>query len=313
MKILITGVAGFIGSNLADRLLAWDPACDVVGLDDLSSGVKEQIPSGVQFHKIDIRSKDIYPFFEGVDFVFHLAAKNCISDCQRDPLLTAEVNILGTVNVLEACRQSKVKKIIFAESSALYEGCDNLPSPEESVDPQSFYAVSKLPSFYFARSYARFYGLRFSALRYFNVYGPRQDYRRTVPPLMSGVIIRLLSQKKPLIYGNGKKRRDFVHVDDVNAFHLLCLTDERTDGRVFNIGSGEHVSVLEITRMIRDIMGASDEPVFEPDLPGEAQATLADISAARVLGWEPKTSLKQGLETMVDYVKQEIQEGRIAL
>jgi len=313
MKILITGVAGFIGSNLADRLLAQDPAFEVVGIDDLSAGVKEQVPSSVQFHQQDIRSKDIYSFFEGVDFVFHLAAKNCISDCQQDPLLTADVNILGTVNVLEACRQSKVKKIIFAESSALYEGCENQPSFEDSVDPQSFYAVSKLPSLYFARSYTRFYGLKFTALRYFNVYGPRQDYRRTVPPLMSAVIMRLFSQKQPIIYGTGKKKRDFVHVDDVNAFHLLCLSDENTDGKVFNVGSGESVSVFEITQMIQDIMEQEISPVHEPDFPEEAQETLADISSAQKLGWSPRIPLKKGLEQMVDYMKQEIQNGRITV
>src|SRR5687768_4155935 len=140
--VLITGVAGFIGSNLADRLLS--EGYRVRGIDDLSSGVREQVPPAVDFHEGDIRSADIYPLFKDAGAVFHLAAKNCIADCQDDPVETASVNVLGTVNVFEAARRAGVKRVIYAESSAVYEGSSVLPTPESEEAPESFYAVSKL-------------------------------------------------------------------------------------------------------------------------------------------------------------------------
>lgn len=308
---MITGVAGFIGSNLADRLLLVGD-CEVVGIDNLSYGVKEQIPQKVEFHQMDIRSKDIYPLFDGVDFVFHLAAKNCISDCQADPVETADINVTGTVNVFEAAARAKVKKVIYAESSAMYEGASRFPTPESQVRPESFYAVSKAASMYFAQAYGRFSGLNFTALRYFNVYGPRQDYRRTIPPVMSAFIINLIKGQRPVIYGSGRKKRDFVHVDDVNKFHLLCVTDSRTDGKVFNIGSGRAYSVSRIYRMICKLLNKQIKPVYKDDLPGEAQLTLADITKAKKVGWKPKITISKGLQGMLDYIKGEIKKGSIS-
>jgi len=300
-KILITGVAGFIGSNLADRLLK--EGFEVVGIDNLVYGVKEQIPEGVDFHQLDIRSRDIYPLFEGVEAVYHLAAKNCISDCQIDPLETSDINVTGTVNVFEASRRGQVGKVIYAESSALYEGSQVLPTPESEVHPQSFYAVSKLAGMVFAEAYQRFFGLRTTALRYFCVYGPRQDYRRTIPPVMSAFIINLLQGKQPTIYGTGEKRRDFIYVDDVNDFHLQCLDDRRTDGQVYNLGSGRNYSVREIYEAIAQLLNTNIEPIYKPDLPGEAQESLGNITAAKQLGWSPKVSLEEGLQNSIDYIK----------
>lgn len=301
-RVMITGVAGFIGSNLADRLLA--EGFPVVGVDNLSSGVREQIPEGVQFHEMDIRSPELSDVIKDADVVFHLAAKNCISDCQSDPVETASINVTGTVNVLEAARRAGAAKVIYAESSALYEGATAFPTPEEQVHPESFYAVSKLAGKAFAEAYQRFYGLRLTALRYFCVYGPRQDYRRTIPPVMSAFIISLLRGERPVIYGSGEKRRDFVHVDDVNAFHLQCLSDPRTDGRVFNLGSGVNYSVKDIYERVVSLLGSQVPPLYKPDLPGEAHETLADISAARALGWEPKVSLVHGLQGFVDFYRE---------
>jgi UDP-glucose 4-epimerase len=309
MRIVITGVAGFIASNLAARLLKEE--YQVAGIDNLAYGLRENVPDGVEFHKKDIRNRDIYPLFEGVDAVFHLAAKNCISDCQADPIETADINVTGTVNVFEAARRAGVRKIIYAESSALYEGSRLLPTPESVVQPESFYAVSKLAGMHFAEAYKRYYGVTFTALRYFCVYGPVQDYRRTIPPVMSAFIIKLLKSQRPVIYGTGEKRRDFVYVDDVNDFHLFCLRDSRTDHETYNLGSGENHSVLEIYDKVSRILGVQIEPEFKPDLPGEAQMTLADISKASALGWKPKTDLKTGLIHAVDYIKSEMAGGRI--
>lgn len=310
INVLITGVAGFIGSNLADKLISLGNY-NVIGIDNLAYGVKEQIPEGVDFHKLDIRSKDIYPLFEKVDFVYHFAAKNSIVDCQNNPLETSDINVTGTVNVFEACKNAKVKKVIYAESSALYEGSDVLPTPESEVKPQSFYSVSKLAGMYFAEAYKRFFDLNSTALRYFCVYGPRQDYRRTVPPLFSAFIIKLLKGEKPVIYGTGEKRRDFIYVDDINDFHIQCMTDERTNGNVYNLGSGINYSVNEIYDIISGLLNIDIKPEYKPDLPGEAFANLADSSAAQSLGWNPKTSLKDGLKKSIDFIRNELNKGNI--
>ncbi|MCJ7587578.1 MAG: NAD-dependent epimerase/dehydratase family protein [Candidatus Aminicenantes bacterium] len=308
-KILITGVAGFIGSNLAARLLK--EGHQVAGIDNLAYGLRENVPNEVEFHERDIRDRGVYGLFEGVDAVFHLAAKNCISDCQADPLETADINVTGTINVFEAARRAGVRKIIYAESSALYEGSGLLPTPESAVQPESFYAVSKLAGMHFAEAYKRYYGMTFTALRYFCVYGPVQDYRRTIPPVMSAFIIKLLKGERPVIYGTGEKRRDFVYVDDVNDFHLLCLRDSRTDNETFNLGSGKNHSVLEIYDKVSRILDVRVEPEYKPDLPGEAQMTLADISKVSALGWKPKTDLETGLLQAIDYIKSEMAGGRI--
>jgi UDP-glucose 4-epimerase len=303
-RAAVTGVAGFIGSNLADRLLAEGFA--VVGVDNLSYGVLEQVPSGVEFHREDIRSDRLEPLFRGADVVYHLAAKNCIADCQADPVETADINVTGTVRVFEAARRARVPKVVYAESSALYEGVATMPTPEADVRPRSFYAVSKLAGMAFADAYRRWSGLRMTALRYFCVYGPRQDYRRTIPPVMSAFIIKLLKGERPVIYGSGRKRRDFVYVDDVNDFHLLCAWDERTDGRTFNLGSGVNYSVRDIFERVAALLGTKVEPDYREDLPGEAEETLADIGAARSLGWEPKVDLSAGLTHSIGYIREHV-------
>ena len=303
-KILITGVAGFIGSNLADFLIS--KGFGVIGLDNLAYGVKEQVPEGVDFHCVDVRSKDIYSLLTGVNAVFHLAAKNCISDCQVDPVETVDINITGTINVFEAARRAGVRKVIYAESSAMYEGSELFPTPENDINPQSFYAVSKASTAYFAEAYRRYYGQNTTALRYFNVYGPRQDYRRTIPPVISAFIIAMLQGQRPVIHGDGSKKRDFIYVDDVNEFHLITLEDSRTDGETYNLGSGVNYSVLDIYRELESILNTGLEPIFKDDLSGEAQENLADISKAKKMGWEPKTDLWQGLLKSIEYIQENV-------
>ena len=315
--ILITGVAGFIGSNLASRLVDENQKRDagnrfrLIGVDNLSYGLRENVPEGVRFHHIDIRDQNIHEVFRDVDVVFQLAAKNCISDCQSDPVETSDINVTGTVNVLEAARKARVRKVVYAESSALYEGSRVFPTPESEVRPESFYATSKLASLHFAKAYERFYGLTVTALRYFCVYGPAQDYRRTIPPVMSAFIIRLLKGQSPVIHGTGRKRRDFIYVDDVNDFHLLCIDHPGTDHRTFNLGSGVNYSVLEILELVSDLLGKRPTPILKPDLPGEAEITLADIREAKKLGWQPKTDIRAGLRKAIEYIRSEMAAGRI--
>ncbi|HYV33771.1 MAG TPA: GDP-mannose 4,6-dehydratase, partial [Candidatus Limnocylindria bacterium] len=191
-------------------------------------------------------------------------------------------------------------------TSAVYEGSKILPTPETDEHPESFYAVSKMATKYFAQSFERFRGMNGTALRYFNVYGPRQDYRRTIPPVFSAFIIKLLKGERAIIFGNGSKRRDFIHVDDINDFHILAMNDDRTNGQVYNLGTGKNVSVLEIYQTAAKLIGTNIEPEFKPDQAGEAQENLADITKAKALGWAPKTSLEAGLSGSIEYIKQNV-------
>jgi UDP-glucose 4-epimerase len=312
-RILVTGVGGFIASNLADRLVR--EGYPVVGIDNLSQGFLEQIPKEVEFHNLDIRSKEIAPLFKSIDVVFHLAAKTNVSECQEQPYLTADINVMGTLNVFDACRAAGVKRVIYVESSAVYEGSTKLPTPESDFAPQTFYGISKGVDHLFGKAYQEFFGMQMIGLRYFNVYGPRQDYRRGMPPLMSRFIIKLLMGEKKLpVFGDGTDRRDYVHVDDVNDLHLILLESPNAVGKelkVYNVGSGTNNSILEIKGFIEEVMGVKAEVEFVPNIPGAAKETLADISSAQKLGWQPKASLKEGLRGMVDYIKDQVAQGNI--
>ena len=304
MKILITGVAGFIGSNLADLLIKNN--FDVVGIDNLSYGVSEQIPKGVIFHQEDIRDKKIHNLFSDVEYVFHLAAKNSIIDCENDPIETSDINVNGTINVFNAALKKNVKKVIYAESSAVYEGSKNLPSKESDVSPNSVYAKSKMATNRIANKYSQSKGLVTTGLRYFNVYGPKQDYRRTIPPVFSAFIINLLKGKEPTIFGDGSKKRDFIYVDDVNDFHLMCIENNDTNNEVFNIGSGKNYSIKYIYEEIKKILQSDINPIFGKNLDFEAQENLANIDKANSIGWTPKIDLNTGLKRSIDYIKKNV-------
>lgn len=304
MKILITGIAGFIGSNLADRLIK--EGHKVVGIDNLSYGVLEQVPKEAEFHNTDIRSKDIYPFFEGVDIVFHMAAKNCLPDCQADPVETMDINVTGTANVFEAAKQAGVSKVIYAQSSVLEEGEKRL---------KGFYAISKMAGQWIDEGYKDAFGLTTVALRYFNVYGPRQDYRRTSPPIISKFIIKMLKDEQPLLFADDdKNKRDFVYIDDLNDFHMKCIEDARVNNKLFRLGSGKSTSISELFGTIKNVMRSSIEPLVkerpnDPDF--QPVEPMADISDALALGWAPKTPLETGIAATVGYLKNEFAKEKI--
>lgn len=309
MRVLVTGAAGFIGSHLARRLLR--EGHQVVGIDDLSSGMIENIDPGVQFHREDIRSRAILPIFRGVDAVFHLAAKNCLSDCLQDPVMTADVNVVGTANILEMARSASVPKVIYADTSAEYEGVLEYPSRIECVAPISVYAKSKYAGASFCEAYERYYGLHITVVRYFNVYGPAQDWRRTIPPLMSAFAMRLLNNERPVIYGTGEKRRDFIYIDDIINFNLLALMDPRTSGHTYNVGTGVNYSVNEVFELVEGKLKTGLRPIYKDDLPGEAEVTLADITNERALGWAPQVGLSDGIDRSIAYIREEVLgEGR---
>jgi UDP-glucose 4-epimerase len=310
-RVVVTGVAGFVGSNLAKKLL--DKGYAVVGIDNLSAGTTENVDPRVDFHRGDIRSQEIYPLFEGADGVFHLAAKTSLVDCLAKPLEAADMNVSGTLNVLEGARQAKVRKFIYADTSAEYEGIHEFPTPEERIQPIGVYAASKHGGATFCESYRRLYKMNVAMVRYFNVYGPAQDWRRVIPPVMSSFIIRMLQGESPLIYGTGEKRRDFIYVDDVNDLHVVILEDDRADGRVFNIGSGVNHSVNEIYQLVESLLRTGLKPIYKPDLPGEAEITLADIGAAKSLGWKPRIDIKEGLKRTIDYLQSRVPNANASL
>ncbi|HEY5220734.1 MAG TPA: NAD-dependent epimerase/dehydratase family protein [Candidatus Paceibacterota bacterium] len=302
-KILVTGVAGFIGSNLADRLLA--AAYDVIGIDNLAYGKKEQIPAGVDFRKLDVRSKDIYPAFEGVEAVFHLAAKNDLIACQNDPVETMDINVHGTANVFEAAKRAGVKKVIFASSSALEEGGARL---------KGFYAISKIACEKIAEGYRAAWGVDYVLPRYFNVYGPRQDYRRLPnPPVMTAFILKAFKGEPPVFYeGYERDGRDFIYVDDLSDFHLMCLTNDAVNNKIFRLGTGKSSSIKEVWETIEKVMGVSIEPTIKPGPEGHVPVmTNADTKDAEAVGWHAKTSLEDGLRTQIAFLKAEMEKGNI--
>ncbi len=303
-KVIVTGVAGFIGSNLAMHLL--NRGYSVVGIDNLVSGTIENVDARVDFHKTDICNKEVYSLLQGADAVFHLAAKNSLTDCLANPLDAAQINAVGTLNILEAARQAKVGKFIYADTSAEYEGIHEFPTREDKVRPIGVYAASKHGGCTFCESYRDLYSMNLTIVRYFNVYGPAQDWRRVVPPVMSAFIIRMLRGEAPIIYGTGEKRRDFIYVDDVNDFHLTLLKDPRSNGGIYNVGTGVNFSINEIYRLIEELLQTGLRPIYKADLPGEAQVTLADISSGRKLGWEPKIDIHEGLRRSVQYIKDRV-------
>src|SRR5215472_11600508 len=256
--VVVTGVAGFVGSNLAWRLL--DRGYTVKGIDNLSAGTLENVDGRVEFHEADIRNPEIYPLFEGADAVFHLAAKTCLPECVNKPLEAASMNVLGTLNVLEAARAANVPKFIFADTSAEYEGIDEFPSREEHIRPIGVYSASKHGGAAFCESYCQLYDMNVTILRYFNVYGPAQDWRRVIPPVMSSFIIRMLQGDQPIIYGTGEKRRDFIYVEDVNDFHLVVLEDQRANAKTYNVGSGMNFSVNEVYQLVEELLKTGLRP-----------------------------------------------------
>jgi UDP-glucose 4-epimerase len=308
---MVSGVAGFVGSNLARRLL--DRGYAVIGLDNFSAGTPENVDRRVEFHDVDIRSPEIYSLFEGADAVFHLAAKTCLPECVKNPLEAASINVLGTLNVLEAARRANVRKFIYADTSAEYEGINEFPTREEVIRPIGVYAASKHCGAAFCESYRELYGMQLTIVRYFNVYGPAQDWRRVIPPVMSSFIIRMLQGEQPIIYGTGEKRRDFVYVDDVNDFHLGILEDQRANGRIFNVGSGTNFSVIEVYQLVEGLLKTGLRPVFKAELPGEAHVTLADITAAKSLGWEPRVDIMDGLRRTIEYLQSKVLKVKVSV
>lgn len=317
MKILITGGTGFVGTNLLPLLK--ERGHEIVLLDNLSqSSLNKDYHSGAKFYLADIRDANLLNRIfeeEKPELVFHFAGLVSIYDCHRDPVSAADNNIMGTINVFNAALSVGCKRVIFSETSAVYEGCELPPDGynESQSDPTTFYSTTKAAVALIAESYARTRGLQYTALRYFNITGPVQDYRRTVPPLFAGVALRLLGGNNPIIFGDGTRRRDFIHVDDVNDFHLLCMENDDTIGQTYNLGTGTSTSLFKISEIIHSYLGIERDLAFDmmPEINGEAHTIFANIRKAESLGWSPSRDIYAQIYDTLDYLNKEILLGNV--
>ena len=303
-KVLITGVCGFIGSSIARALIA--EGATVRGIDNLSSGRMENlegIRSQVELLKADICERDaVETACEGVDYVFHEAAIASVAASVADPVGTNEANLNGTLYVLEAARKAGVKRLLYAASAAAYGDGPELPKRETLLpEPISAYAVQKVAGEHYLASYSRVFGLETVALRYFNVFGPRQDPKS----VYSGVLARFISQmaagETPTVFGDGSTSRDFVYIDNVVSANLLAArTTAPVAGKVFHVATGRRTSLLEAYEEIKRITGYEGTIHFAPERQGDIKHSLADISLAeKTFGYKVVADFRYGLEQTI--------------
>ncbi|MDP7587377.1 MAG: GDP-mannose 4,6-dehydratase [Dehalococcoidia bacterium] len=303
-KALVTGGAGFIGSHMVDRLLKLE--YDVVVIDNLSNGKIKNLDSAAVFHHTDITQPATADIIqrEQPDLVFHMAAQTSVTQSTQDPIADTNANVLGTLRVLEASRRVGVEKIIYScTGGALYGDPETIPVTDDApIAPVSPYGMSKWMAEEYLDFYYRQYRLRYTSLRYGNVFGPRQD-----PHGEAGVIAifsqAMLEGKQPQIFGDGTQERDFISVFDVIDANLAAI--ERGDGKAMNVATGEPTSVNRMFELLQGITGYKWDPLHAPQRAGEVYRIALDWSqAAQVLGWSPKISLEEGLQMTVDYFKE---------
>lgn len=303
MAILVTGGAGFIGSNIVDRLI--ELGHDVIIVDNLSTGKRENINDQADFIKLDITSADLEQIFKDyeISHVIHHAAQIDVQLSMDNPLFDLSNNILGTLNLLECCREYKVEKIIYASSAAVYGEVDYLPVDENHpLKPMSPYGISKHTPEHYIEMYSGQYDLTYTIFRYSNVYGPRQD------PLGEGGVIsifvdRMLNGKRPIIFGDGEQTRDFIFVKDVVKANILALS--QGDNQLVNISCNIQNSINELYRTLQKIIDSDLKPCYKPERSGDIRDSCLDNTRGRkILNWEAEYDLYQGLVETVKYYEQ---------
>jgi len=304
-KVLVTGGSGFIGSHLVDALVL--AKCDVTVLDNLSTGNLynlKHIKDRITFYEGDIRDKEILiKVSKACNIIFHQAAMVSVPQTVDNPVESAMVNDMGTLYVLEAARKNKIKRVVLASSCAIYGDDPDLPKQENmNPNPQSPYAVQKLTGEYYARLYFELYGLETVCLRYFNVYGPKQDPSSPYSGVISIFMTKASDKRVPLIYGDGNQYRDFIFVKDVVNANLLAANGSKAMGKIFNIGTGRYVRINELWEMICQLTENKIEPKYKPPRLGDVRESVANIDRARkALGFEPEYSFEQGLKETFEY------------
>jgi len=307
MKYLVTGGAGFIGSNIVKELLRQGQEVRV--LDNFATGKRENILPLLKNSRLTLIEGDLRSFHiaraavKGVDYILHQGALPSVPRSINDPITSNDVNVLGTLNILEAAKEFGVKRVVCASSSSIYGNSETLPKVETMpVNPMSPYALTKYAQERYCQIFHQLYGLETVSLRYFNVFGPNQDptsqYSAVIPKF-----IRLIQQERePIIYGDGLQSRDFTFVENNVWANIQACTAEKAAGEVINIACGERYTLLDLVRMINEIMGKNVEPRFEPERPGDVKHSLAGIEKAKqLLGYEVRVDFKTGLERTIDF------------
>lgn len=305
---LITGIAGFIGSSLARAVLAQSD--QVRGVDNFATGKREnleEIRDRIDFRECSILDLGaMQEACRGVDFVLHQAAIPSVPKSVLDPLGSNAANVDGTVNVLVAARDAKVKRVVYAASSSAYGDTPTLPKHEEmKPNPISPYAVAKLASEYYMTSFYRCYGLETVSLRYFNIFGPRQDPTSPYSGVLAKFITQMLKGESPTILGDGEQSRDFTYIDNaVSANLLACRAPAEVSGRIFNVATGRRANLKETFAILKKITGFQDDVKFGPERAGDVKHSLADISKTeRYLGYKPLVHFEDGLKKTVDWYR----------
>jgi len=309
MNVLVTGGAGFIGSHVVDKLI--ENGYGVIVVDNLSSGKVENLNRNALFYEQSIEDEEMMERIFSLhrpEYVFHLAAQASVAISVREPVRDAETNIIGSLVLLEKSIKHGVKKFIFSSTGgAIYgENVKVFPTPEtETPHPISPYGIAKYSIEMYLEFFAREYGLKYTVLRYANVYGPRQD-----PYGEAGVVAifteRMLRGEEVHIFGDGEYVRDYVYVDDVFSANLLAM--EKGDNEVFNIGTGRGTTVNQLFKLLKEITGYDKEPVYKPPRKGDVRKSILDYTKAKEkLGWEPKVSLEEGLKLTVEYFRKTLE------
>jgi len=301
--IIITGGAGFIGSNLADKLLTRGFSVAVV--DDLSSGFKENLPASVRLHRVDIRSAVMNRIFEieSPKYIFHLAAQLNVRRSVADPIFDADVNVMGTINLLQAAKIADVEKIIFTSTGgAIYGEQEYFPADENHpTNPDSPYGITKLTCEKYIQFYYKTHGLKYCIFRLANVFGPRQSAIGEAG-VVAGFYHKFLSGEEAFINGDGGQTRDFVFVGDVVEALVKALDYPQCN--IFNIGTSKEATVLDLFRMMRDIAGSRQQEKFAPAKAGEQRrSVITHDRVTKELGWEPQVDLRAGLKKTFEFFK----------
>ena len=306
MKIIVTGGAGFIGSHLVEKLV--QEGYEVSVIDNLISGKEENLKAvrkKIIFHKESINN-DIKEILNGAEIVFHLAAIPRVQFSIHNPIESHNTNINGSLNLLKHCSDYGIKRFIFSSSSSVYGDQKSLPLKETMMpNPMSPYALQKLTIEYYCKLFHNLYGLKTISLRYFNVYGPRQDKESNYSNLIPKFIGLIQKNEPPKIHGDGNQTRDFSYVNDVVSANLAVMNSSNSKifGEAFNIGTGNNTSVNQIAEKIIALLSSKIKPIhIDPVI--EPKDTLADITKAKkLLDWEPKTSIDQGLQKTAEHFK----------
>jgi len=300
MRYLVTGGAGFIGSNTVDELVRRGHG--VVVLDDLSSGKEDnlaEVRGKITFMKGSITDIEVVQkAMVQADYVIHLAARTSVPRTVKDPVDTNRINVDGTLNVLVAARDNKVKRVVFAASSSAYGDTPTLPKSEDMQPlPISPYGVSKYVGELYAQTFGRCYGLENVSLRYFNIFGPRQDPDSPYSGVLSRFSTSFLDSTPPVVFGDGEQTRDFTYVDNAVQANILACEAPSASGRTFNIGTGHAVSLNQVLQMLQKASGKTLETKYEPSREGGIRDSLADINLAKeFLGYEPTVLFEEGLD-----------------